>query len=59
MAEAEISSLYKIMRKSNRPAEEMDKLYMKYQELSEHHNQEMNMWEQYTHDIEVFLKNNS
>jgi len=36
----------------------MDKLYIKYQELSEHHNQEMNRWEQYTHDVEVFLKNN-
>jgi len=59
MAEAEISSLDKILSQSNRPAEEMDKLYMKYQELSEHHNQEMNMLEQYTHDVEVFLKNNS
>jgi len=56
--ESEISALDKILSQSSSPAEEMDKLYIKYQELNEHHNQEMNRWEQYTHDIEVFLKNN-
>jgi len=56
--ESEISAIDKILSQSGRPAEEMDKLYIKYQELSEHHNQEMNRWEQYTHDVEVFLKNN-
>ncbi len=56
--ESEMSAIDKILSQSGRPAEEMDKLYIKYQELREHHNQEMNRWEQYTHDVEVFLKNN-
>jgi hypothetical protein len=39
------------------PAETND-FYLKYQHLKEKHNEEMDRWAQYTHDVEVFLKGN-
>ncbi len=57
--ESEIASLDKSLYEPGRPADEMDKLYKKYQEVTEHLNKEMKRWEQYTHDVEVFLKNNN
>ena len=57
--ESELAALDKILSQPGKPAEEMDELYRKYQEIRGHHNEEMNRWEQYTHDVEVFLKNNN
>ena len=39
------------------PAETHD-FYLRYQDLKEKLNEEMNRWAQYTHDVEVFLKEN-
>jgi len=33
-------------------------IYLRYQQLKEKHNEEMDRWAQYTHDVEVFLKAN-
>jgi len=40
------------------PAETHD-FYLRYQDLKQKLNEEMNRWAQYTHDVEVFLKENS
>jgi ATP-binding cassette, subfamily F, member 3 len=56
--EAEISSLDKSFSTPEHSANETDEFFKKYQELKERHNEEMNTWAQYTHDVEVFLKNN-
>jgi len=39
------------------PSETHD-FYLRYQDLKEKLNEEMNRWAQYTHDVEVFLKEN-
>jgi hypothetical protein len=39
------------------PAETHD-FYLRYQDLKEKLNEEMNRWAQYTHNVEVFLKEN-
>jgi ATP-binding cassette subfamily F protein 3 len=39
------------------PAETHD-FYLRYQDLKEKLNEEMNRWAQYTHEVEVFLKEN-
>jgi ATP-binding cassette subfamily F protein 3 len=57
--EADISELDRIMGIPDKPASEMQEFYSRYQELKERHNEEMNRWAQYTHEVEVFLKNNS
>ncbi len=57
--ESEIALLDNALSKPGKPADEMDGLYKKYQELREHHDKEMKRWEQYTHDVKVFLKNNN
>jgi ATP-binding cassette subfamily F protein 3 len=57
--EADISELDRIMGMPDKPASEMQEFYSRYQELKERHNEEMNRWAQYTHEVEVFLKNNS
>jgi len=57
--EAEISALDRIMDLPDKPASEMQQYYSRYQELKERHNEEMNRWAQYTHEVEVFLQNNS
>jgi ATP-binding cassette subfamily F protein 3 len=56
--EGDISELDKIMGLPDKPASEMQEFYSRYQELKEQHNEEMNRWAQYTHEVEVFLKNN-
>jgi ATP-binding cassette subfamily F protein 3 len=56
--EGEISSLDKILNSADHSATEMHDIYVKYEELKERHNEEMNRWTQYTHDIELFLQNN-
>ncbi len=57
--EAEISALDRIMDLPDKPDSEMQQYYSRYQELKERHNEEMNRWAQYTHEVEVFLQNNS
>jgi ATP-binding cassette subfamily F protein 3 len=56
--EAEILALDIIMEQPGSAAEEMQDFYTKYQLLKEKHNEEMNRWAQYTHEVEVFLKQN-
>jgi ATP-binding cassette subfamily F protein 3 len=56
--EAEISALDKVMNSPESSFAETHDFFNKYQELKEQHNEEMNRWAQYTHDVEVFLKNN-
>ena len=57
--EAEISALDRIMDLPDKPDSEMQQYYSRYQELKKRHNEEMNRWAQYTHEVEVFLQNNS
>jgi ATP-binding cassette subfamily F protein 3 len=57
--ESEIALLKKTMGQPGKQADEMDELYRKYQLSAENLDNEMKRWEQYTHDVEVFLKNNS
>jgi len=57
--ETEIADLDIIMGQPGRLAEEMQEYYIKYQELKGKLSEEMNRWEQYTHDVEVFLKENN
>jgi ATP-binding cassette subfamily F protein 3 len=57
--EAEISSLDKTLNAADHSAAETHDFYVKYQELKEQHNAEMDRWAQYTHDVEVFLQINS
>jgi ATP-binding cassette subfamily F protein 3 len=56
--EGDISELDKIMGLPDKPASEMQEFYSRFQELREQHNEEMNRWAQYTHEVEVFLQNN-
>jgi len=57
--EAEIAGLDRLLNQPDKPAAEMQEFYSRYHMLKERHNEEMNRWAQYTHDVEVFLKNNS
>jgi len=57
--EAGIAELNRIMNMPDKPASEMEEIYSRYQELKDQHNEEMNRWAQYTHEVEVFLQNNS
>jgi hypothetical protein len=36
-----------------------EKDYLRYQELREHLNEEMNKWAVYSEEVEMFLRNNS
>jgi ATP-binding cassette, subfamily F, member 3 len=56
--ESEIAALDKVLNSADHSAAETHDFYLKYQELKERHNEEMNRWTQYTHDIELFLQNN-
>jgi ATP-binding cassette subfamily F protein 3 len=56
--EAEISALDKAMNSPDHSFTETHDFFNKYQEMKEQHNEEMNRWAQYTHDVEVFLQNN-
>jgi ATP-binding cassette, subfamily F, member 3 len=57
--EAEISSLDRTLNAADHSAAETHEYYVKYQELKDQHNAEMDRWTQYTHDVEVFLQINS
>ena len=56
--EAEIAAFDNILSKPDNSLTDNKDFYNKYQELKEQHSEEMNRWAQYTHDVEVFLKNN-
>lgn len=56
--EKEMSELDKVLSSANNSANEMNDLYIKYQELKTSHNEEMEKWTQFTHDVEQFLTNN-
>ena len=57
--EADISEFDKALSKPDSSITDYKDLYSKYQELKEQHGEEMNKWAQYTHDLEVFLKENN
>jgi ATP-binding cassette, subfamily F, member 3 len=56
--EKEMSELDKVLSSTNNSANEMNDLFLKYQELKVQHNEEMEKWTQFTHDVEQFLTNN-
>ena len=56
--EAQISEFDRILSSPGSMLTDISDFYSKYQELKEKHSEEMNRWAQYTHDLEVFLKNN-
>ena len=55
--ESEIAALGTALSVSDHSASETHEFYARYQKLRESHNEEMNRWAQYTHDVEVFLQN--
>ena len=57
--ESEITLLENTLSQPGKPADEMDELYRRYRMFAENLDNEMKRWEQYTHDVEVFLENNS
>ncbi len=56
--EAEISSLDKMLNSADHSSAETHDVYIRYQELKARHYEEMNLWTQYNHDIELFLQGN-
>jgi ATP-binding cassette subfamily F protein 3 len=56
--ESEISELDNVLHSADHGAAETNDYYVKYQNLKEKHNKEMEKWAQYTHDVEVFLQSN-
>jgi ATP-binding cassette subfamily F protein 3 len=57
--EKEISNLDKFLGSSDHLLSDTNDLFTKYHDLKERHNAEMEKWAQYTHDVEVFLKDNN
>jgi ATP-binding cassette subfamily F protein 3 len=57
--EAEIIAVDKTFMEPGNSSEAHEIDYMKYRELKEKLNEEMNKWAQYSEEVEVFLKNNS
>jgi ATP-binding cassette subfamily F protein 3 len=57
--ESEIAALDKVLGSPDRSASETNDFFIRYQGLKDLHNEEMNKWAQYTHDVEVFLKNDN
>jgi len=56
--EKAIAEMDRLMNSTDQPASETAGHYDRYQVLRDRHNEEMNKWAQYTHDLEVFLKEN-
>jgi len=56
--ENEISGLDKSFATGSNEQAEAEDFFNRYQELKELLNEEMEKWEQYTDEVEVFLKNN-
>ncbi len=57
--ESEIAALDKVLGSQDSSAAEANDFFIKYQGLKDLHNEEMNKWAQYTHDVEVFLKSDN
>jgi ATP-binding cassette subfamily F protein 3 len=57
--EKEISNLDMFLGSSDHLLSDTNDLFTKYHDLKERHNAEMEKWAQYTHDVEVFLKDNN
>ncbi len=57
--ENELSLMDAKLRSSEHSSSETQEFYTKYQNLRYQHNEEMNRWAQYTHDVEVFLQNST
>jgi ATP-binding cassette subfamily F protein 3 len=57
--ESEIAALDKVLGSPDSSAAETNDFFIKYQGLKDLHNEEMNKWAQYTHDVEVFLKSDN
>ncbi len=56
--ETEIAALDTVLASPDHSAAETHDFFIRYRELKEKHNEEMNRWAQYTHDVEVFLQDN-
>lgn len=56
--EAELASLNNALNSADHSAAETNDFYKKYEELKKKHNEVMNLWTQYSHDVELFLQNN-
>jgi ATP-binding cassette subfamily F protein 3 len=56
--EAEIAQFNNELNSTDRSAAETNEFYIMYQELKNRHNEQMNRWTQYTHEVEVFLQKN-
>jgi ATP-binding cassette subfamily F protein 3 len=56
--EKEIAEMDMMLGSSGRSAEETHDFFIRYQDLKKRHNEEMDRWAQYTHDVEVFLNGN-
>jgi ATP-binding cassette subfamily F protein 3 len=56
--ESQIAQMDSLLDSSGHSAEETNDFYVRYQELKERLNEEMNSWAQYTHNVEVFLRDN-
>jgi ATP-binding cassette subfamily F protein 3 len=57
--ETDLSEIDRQLSVHDNSTSDAQDLYIKYQKTRELHNSEMDRWAQYTHDIEVFLQNNS
>jgi ATP-binding cassette subfamily F protein 3 len=57
--ESEISDIDKSLSLPGNSAAETNEHYIKHNDLKKRLDNEMEKWAQYTHDVEVFLKNNS
>ena len=56
--ESQIAEMDRLLSSPDHSATETHDFYIRYQELKEKLNEEMNRWAQYTHNVEVFLKEN-
>ncbi len=56
--EKELAEMDQMLSSTGRSAEETHDFFIRYQDLKKKHNEEMDRWAQYTHDVEVFLNGN-
>lgn len=56
--ENELSSIDILLSESGLGAEKTEEYYKRYHQLKQMHDEEMERWTQYTHDVEVFINNN-
>ncbi|HPF03665.1 MAG TPA: ABC-F family ATP-binding cassette domain-containing protein [Bacteroidales bacterium] len=57
--EAEMSEIDRALNSGDHSSTGANDYFSRYQKLKEEHNNEMEKWTQYNHDIEVFLENNN